>query len=127
MGLLARLYAQTDIAYVGGSFGPGVHNVMEPGILGKPVLFGPKYLNSYEASELIRCGGGFAVNSGQELAEKVGEFLEDEDMRLDAGNKAMQLIKQHLGATGKICDKLKELYDFVPEKDSNRDNHIMQR
>jgi len=87
VGLLARLYVQTDIAYVGGSFGPGVHNVMEPGILGKPVLFGPKYLNSFEAAELIRCGGGFAVNSSQELVEKVGEFLENEDMRLDAGNR----------------------------------------
>ncbi|KPK93652.1 hypothetical protein AMJ80_05840 [bacterium SM23_31] len=127
VGLLARLYAQTDIAYVGGSFGPGVHNVMEPGILGKPVLFGPKYLNSFEAAELIKCGGGFAVNSGQEIAEKIGEFIEHENKRIEAGNKAMQLIRQNLGATDKICEKLKEIYDFIPGKDSNRDNHIMQR
>ena len=53
IGLLARLYKQTDIAFIGGSFGKGTHNVMEPAVFGQPVLFGPNHLNSYEAGELL--------------------------------------------------------------------------
>ncbi len=119
VGLLAKLYTKSDIAYVGGSFGPGVHNVMEPGILGKPVLFGPNYLNSLEASELILCGGGFLVKNGSDIIDIVSEFLNNSAKRTEAGRKAQELIRNNLGATNKIYHQLRELYDFIPQNNSN--------
>lgn len=113
VGLLVKLYSQSDIAYVGGSFGPGVHNVMEPGILGIPVLFGPRYTNSFEAGELIKCGGGFAVNNTREITDIIENFLNNREKRESAGKNAGNLIRQNLGATDKIYNILKEKYDFI--------------
>ncbi len=119
VGLLVTLYSKADIAYVGGSFGPGVHNVMEPGILGKPVLFGPNHLNSFEAIELINCGGGFAVKNSSEITDRVSNFLNNSDKRFDAGNKARQLIQNNLGAADNIIKQLRDMYDFIPEDNSD--------
>ncbi|GIS72392.1 MAG: hypothetical protein CM1200mP10_19690 [Candidatus Neomarinimicrobiota bacterium] len=47
------------IAYVGGGFSSGIHNVMEPAIARLPILFGPRYENFHEAEELINSGGGW--------------------------------------------------------------------
>ena len=67
IGLLARLYKQTQIAYIGGSFGKGIHNVMEPAIFGQPVIFGPNHLNSHEAGELLKIGAAFRITNQQEF------------------------------------------------------------
>ena len=88
VGILAQLYAQTDIAYVGGSFGPGVHNVMEPAIQGKPVIFGPRHLNSLEARQLVERRGGFAVSNSDDIVNIVSEFLNNSGRRREAGQKA---------------------------------------
>ncbi|MFC1513973.1 3-deoxy-D-manno-octulosonic acid transferase [candidate division KSB1 bacterium] len=125
IGILAKLYAQTDIAFVGGSFGPGVHNVMEPGILGKPVLFGPRHLNSHEAVELTKCGGGFIVNNPDELYERICSFMDDESFLKTSGENAKGLIQKNLGATEKIIDNLRKKYDFISKEDTDRNNNIM--
>jgi len=119
IGLLVTLYSKADIAYVGGSFGPGVHNVMEPGILGKPILFGPNHLNSFEALEMIHCGGGFAVKNSSEITDRVSDFLNNSGKRSDAGKKARQLIQKNLGAADKIVKQLRDMYDFIPENNSD--------
>ena len=58
VGYLAELYRAGAMAYVGGSFTTGVHNVMEPAVLKLPVFFGPRIDNSFEARELVRLGAG---------------------------------------------------------------------
>ena len=57
IGQLANLYWYGQIAYIGGGFSTGVHNVMEPAIARLPIFFGPRYNNSNEAEELIIDGG----------------------------------------------------------------------
>ncbi len=56
MGLLAYLYAYAHVVWVGGGFGSGIHNILEPAIYGKPIFFGPRYERFPEAHELIRLG-----------------------------------------------------------------------
>jgi len=56
MGLLAYLYAYAHVVWVGGGFGAGIHNILEPAVYGKPIFFGPKYHRFPEAYELIRLG-----------------------------------------------------------------------
>ncbi|MFC1562000.1 3-deoxy-D-manno-octulosonic acid transferase [candidate division KSB1 bacterium] len=113
VGILAQLYAQTDIAYVGGSFGPGVHNVMEPAVQGKPVIFGPRHLNSLEARQLVERRGGFAVSNSDDIVSIVSEFLNNSGRRTEAGQKARELVEDNLGATEKIVNELKKTYDFI--------------
>jgi 3-deoxy-D-manno-octulosonic-acid transferase len=113
IGMLARIYKQTQLAYVGGSFSTGVHNVMEPAVFGQPVVFGPEYHNSFEAMELIREGCGFSGSSTAELEKLLDRFISNESDRKETGDKAKNLIEQNIGATRIIINKLKETYGFI--------------
>lgn len=52
-GLLAYLYFYADAVWVGGGFGRGIHNILEPAVHKKPIFFGPNYKDFCEAHELI--------------------------------------------------------------------------
>ncbi|MGH7505005.1 MAG: 3-deoxy-D-manno-octulosonic acid transferase, partial [Longimicrobiales bacterium] len=68
VGVLADLYVLADFAYVGGGFGgAGLHSVVEPAALGKPVMFGPRHGNAREADELVAEGGAVVVRNGGEM------------------------------------------------------------
>ena len=101
VGLLAKLYALADIAFVGGSFRGSVHNVMEPAALAKPVIFGPTIQNAHEASLLVDRGGAKLVRTAQELADAITMWLDDTDARIAAGGIGKQLIAEHLGAVAR--------------------------
>jgi 3-deoxy-D-manno-octulosonic-acid transferase len=113
IGLLARLYKHTDIAFVGGSFGKGTHNVMEPAVFGQPVLFGPHHLNSFEAGELLKINAAYTINNQEEFYEKVSLLIRDGNLRRSMGNKAKDFIKGNTGATTIIINKLKEKYGII--------------
>ena len=113
IGILAKLYKDTHIAYVGGSFGKGVHNVLEPAVFGMPVLFGPKHKNSQEAISLLELGVTFCVKSKQEFVLKMEKLIDDEVYREKCSLKAIGYIKNNLGACGKIYQHLLDRFDFV--------------
>ena len=113
IGVLARLYRQSDIAYVGGSCGPGVHNVTEPAVFGQPVLFGPRYRNSFEAIELVNAGCGFMVDGKEELEGKLNQLIKDDALRTNIGEKALHLIKANVGATDRILSVVRNRFEFV--------------
>jgi len=113
VGMLARIYMQTDLAYVGGSFSTGVHNVMEPAVFGQPVFFGPFHANSFEAGELIKIGGAFAIENSDQVEAILEKTVADDSFRIAAGNKAQDLIFNNLGATERIYNHLKQTYDFI--------------
>ena len=113
IGMLALLYKDTDLAYVGGSFDSGVHNVMEPAVFGQPVIFGPKHLNSFEAMELIKVGSAFEINNAREMEQLLDRMIGDDEARKESGRKASDLILGNLGATEKIVNQLKKRYEFL--------------
>ncbi len=113
VGLLARLYKQTDIAYIGGSFGRGIHNVMEPAIFGQPVLFGPNHLNSHEAGELLKNGAAITISDEQAFYEHMSMLIKDPALRKTMGEKARTLIQKNIGATATIINMLKKQYDLI--------------
>lgn len=102
VGVLAKLYWQGQIAYIGGGFSTGVHNVMEPAIARLPVFFGPRYKESNEAEELMASSGGFTVNSGEELKECVSMLLQDSEALLRASYAATDVIHRNLGSATRI-------------------------
>ena len=89
------------MAYVGGGFGDGIHNVNEAAVYGIPVFFGPKHKKFKEATDLIACGGGFSFESRVELEKLLDAMLHDAGKRKAAGVKAGKYIKRNLGATDK--------------------------
>ena len=100
MGELLHLYAAADLAFVGGSLVPtGGHNVLEPALLGLPVLFGPHMFNFTEAGErLLQAGAAWPVADAAELAVVVDRLLTDPALRRDAGQRGRAGVNQHRGA-----------------------------
>lgn len=119
IGMLARLYKQTHLAYVGGSFSTGVHNVMEPAVFGQPVVFGPVHMNSFEALELIKAGCAFGATDTFSIEAALARFLVDDSLREQTGTRAMALIRDNIGATGKILTILTGRYDFLSKKNTD--------
>ena len=106
VGELARLYALAEVVFVGGSLVPvGGHNVLEPAMRGKPVLFGPHISNFREGAELLeRSGGGLVVKDGEELARELTRLLEDGDLAARMGEAARQAFAGRQGAVNATLD-----------------------
>ena len=109
IGILASLYALADLAFVGGGFGQGVHQVLEPAAFGAPVLYGPKSANSYEASQLKKRGVGFVVQDGEDLYRLLSDFLQNPEMMQKIGEKAALLVRENLGATQRILSCIEQI------------------
>lgn len=107
MGFLADLYKYADIAYVGGSFKQGIHNVMEASVYGIPVIYGPRYENSFEAIQLNLKGGSYVINSSQEFEKIILKWLTDSTLRGGIGQKAYNFATNNTGSTEKIIDAIK--------------------
>lgn len=108
VGILAKLYQLADIAFVGGSFHGSVHNVMEPAAMAKPVLFGPTIQNSYEATLLLEKGAAKMVQTSQQMADVLKEWLNDEERRTEVGYIGKQLIEENLGAVERTLEHLQK-------------------
>jgi 3-deoxy-D-manno-octulosonic-acid transferase len=106
VGILLVLYAHADIAFVGGSFRQGIHNVLEAAVYGIPVLFGPRHRNSHEPIMLVETGGGFIVEDSAELYRTLGHLLGDECARKASGERAARFVESHTGATARFLEHL---------------------
>ena len=112
VGYLAELYRAGDIAYVGGSWTTGVHNVMEPAVLELPVFFGPKIDNSWEAGMLVRLGAGHVVRTDEEFAVETGILLRDRERIVSQGEKASRFIRNSCGAAPRCLDLIEKYMDI---------------
>ena len=102
IGLLSRLYRYADVAYVGGGFGVGIHNLLEAVTFGKPVLFGPNHGKFQEALDLLACGGGFSHGDATQLAAHLDRLLADPDAYRRASQACLDYMNAHLGSTETI-------------------------
>jgi 3-deoxy-D-manno-octulosonic-acid transferase len=113
IGLLSALYRYGKIAYIGGGFGSGIHNTLEPIAHGLPVLFGPKYEKFTEAIQLVKTGGGFVVEDGQnadnQSFETIMERLLISENYEKAAFAARDYIVQNRGATLQVVEEIKKI------------------
>lgn len=100
IGELAHLYAVADVVFVGGSLVPaGGHNMLEPALRGKPVLFGPHTGNFREAARLLTAsGGGTVVRDAGELGAALCRLLADDRLRARTGGAAFEAVISRHGA-----------------------------
>lgn len=108
MGLLASLYARAAFTFVGGSVAPrGAHNLLEPAILAKTVLFGKHFFNTPQTAEaLLENGGGILVDENN-FKQTVLRLLADPAQLENMSNKARQTALTFKGATHKIMEVVK--------------------
>jgi 3-deoxy-D-manno-octulosonic-acid transferase len=104
LGLLGRLYALADLAFVGGSLvSRGGHNPLEPAALGRPVLFGPDMSDFRGIARLLtEAGGGRRVGDHRELADAALALLGDQPLARGMGEKARGVFLAHGGAAARI-------------------------
>lgn len=101
VGLLNTLYRYGSVAFIGGGFGKGIHNTLEPAAFGLPVLFGPRYEKFEEARQMVACGGAFAVRDAAEL-QNVLEKLQDRTIYEKASASTRAYLAESRGATERV-------------------------
>ena len=106
IGILSSIYRYADIAYIGGAFGGGLHNIQEPAVNAMPVIFGPKYYNFKEAIDLVNSKGAFSINSSAQLNDVLETLLTNDEAYSRACDTSQKYMLDNTGATEKIMDGL---------------------
>ena len=76
-GILKKLYAYSNITYVGGGFKKGVHNTLEPAVYGNLIVFGPKHTNFPETISFIKTQIAFCINGQTEFEKKIQHLIKN--------------------------------------------------
>ena len=106
-GLLSSIYHYGEIAYVGGGFGVGIHNVLEAAVWDVPVFFGPNNQRFQEAQGLKAAGGGFDFETAEAFTRQMDVFLTDAEQLRIAGVQAGKFVQGLAGATEKVLSSVK--------------------
>ncbi len=109
IGMLSRLYHYADITYVGGGFAEGgIHNVLEPAVYGKPVIFGPEYDKFAEAVELVETGAGISISNALELEKVLDDLWGNETSLQEKSRTAKKYVYSKAGATQRVMNYIQE-------------------
>ena len=100
-GLLSSIYHYGNVAYVGGGFGVGIHNLLEAAVWDVPVFFGPNNQKFQEAQGLKTCGG-LEINNYEEFAALMDRLATDAAYLQEQGRQAGHFVKGQAGATQKV-------------------------
>ena len=119
IGELARLFQIATVVFIGGSLVPaGGHNVLEPAVFGRPIVFGPHMENFAEIAELFLSGGAAVqVHTADELPAALSELLADPVRRAGLGAAARALVDANRGARRRSLEVIATL---VPPREPAR-------
>ena len=106
IGILSSLYQYGNIAYIGGGFGVGIHNILEAATFKLPVLFGPNYLKFKEAVDLVNEKGAFPINNFTELKATLNRLINDKTSLQNASEICKNYIEKNVGSTKLIMNKV---------------------
>lgn len=105
IGILSKLYRYATVAYIGGGFGVGIHNILEAVAYGKPVVFGPNWHKFQEAHDIIELGGGMTVDEHPDVS-LLRKWFTDEEVYRAASDACLTLMRRNLGSTDIILNTL---------------------
>lgn len=112
LGVLKKLYALADVAFVGGSLvACGGHNPLEPAVFCKPVIFGHDMSDFAEISNmLVAAGGAFRVQDAESLYKTVSTLLRDHQKAQEMGKKAFKVFNDNKGAVEKTLKVIEKAF-----------------
>ena len=102
IGLLTKIYSYADIAYVGGAFKTGLHNILEPAVFGIPIVIGPKFSKFQEAVDLVARKGAFSINNQKEYHALMHSLVNDASFRTSTGHINTNSVTENAGAINSI-------------------------
>jgi 3-deoxy-D-manno-octulosonic-acid transferase len=109
IGLLSSVYRYGDVAYIGGGFGVGIHNILEAATFGLPVIFGPNYSKFKEAVDLISRGGAFTISNFNQLKSVTETLLYDNEASRKASENCLRYVTENIGSTEIIIKKISKV------------------
>ena len=107
IGILTKIYNYADVAYVGGGFGIGIHNVLEPATFGVPIIIGSKFQKFNEAVDLVAKKGCFVVTNNLELKNLLHKFKTNVEFKNKASEVSKNYVLNNIGATKSIINYIK--------------------
>jgi 3-deoxy-D-manno-octulosonic-acid transferase len=113
IGMLSSAYRYAYVAAIGGGFGKGIHNILEPACWGVPVVFGPNHERFKEAVDLLNTGGAKTFLTFDDFKRILDLWLSDDKIYTISADIASNYVKVNAGATEII---IKE----ISQKDMNR-------
>jgi 3-deoxy-D-manno-octulosonic-acid transferase len=118
IGELATVYQLGTVVFVGGSLvATGGHNILEPAVFGKPIVFGPHMQNFAEIAEaFVTNGAGVQLTSEAELDEALVSLMSDPVRRARLGAAARALVEANRGANDKSVTVLADLLPREPRE-----------
>ena len=118
LGELQTFYAAADVAFVGGTLVPvGGHNLLEPAVLGLPILAGPHTHNAPEIARLLADSGALTtVRNGDELAGQVSGFFDDPPRAAAVGRRGRGAVDASRGAVYRLVALIEPLLRSSDER-----------
>ena len=99
IGLLSSLYQYSNVAYIGGGFGVGIHNILEAATFGMPIVFGPNFKKFKEAIDLIQNGGAFSIAKFDELESIFNHLIFDKKLLNKTSEICKKYVEKNVGST----------------------------
>lgn len=115
-GMLSSIYRYGKMAYIGGGFGVGIHNILEAAVYGIPVIFGPNFKKFREARNLLAAGGAFTIRHYAQLEQLIDDLVAHPDKLAATGKIAGDYIALQAGATDIIY---RAIYGKTPQEPRN--------
>jgi 3-deoxy-D-manno-octulosonic-acid transferase len=106
IGMLSSLYQYGNLAYIGGGFGVGIHNILEAATFGLPLVFGPNFEKFREAVDLKILGGAYPIKNADELDKIMSILISDAETRKVAAESCKKYIAKNTGSTQNIIRKV---------------------
>ena len=105
IGHLSSIYKYGEVAYIGGGFGKGIHNILEAATYSLPVVFGPNCIKFSEAVDLISEKAAFSIQDFDQLKDILTRLFTNEEDRDICSKIAGEFVKSRLGATSRIVNE----------------------
>lgn len=106
IGILSSLYQYGNVAYIGGGFGVGIHNILEAATFGLPVIFGPNYTKFKEAVDLVKEKGAFSIQNYNELERLLNLLINQKNELKNASEISKIYVEKNVGSTKLILKKV---------------------
>jgi 3-deoxy-D-manno-octulosonic-acid transferase len=109
-GELRFFYEHATVVFVGKSLtAVGGQNPIEPGAVGKAMVFGPNMQNFTDiAREFVSQNAAVQAANAEMLENAIAELLADEGRRIQMGRAALQVVQKNLGAMERTVDLILE-------------------